>query len=106
MSLCKGVGRRYHGCAYCHSHADLLSVISFCALFSELRELVKLHGETHVETPDSDEEEEPLSYDEVLIIKVQLYNCVHSSSLMGLLFLFPSSRGLLMLIFYVITHIV
>lgn len=62
------------------SHIDLLKTIPFCALFAELRELVKLHGENHVESPDSDEEEEPLSYDEVLIIKVWSCDCVHSNS--------------------------
>ena len=41
-----------------------------CSWLSELRELVKLHGESHLDRPDTNEEEEPLSYDEVLIIKV------------------------------------
>ena len=40
-----------------------VSVLS-CALSSELRELVKMHG-THEKS-----NEEPLSYDEVLIVKV------------------------------------
>lgn len=50
-----------------------MKMLPLFTLFSELRELVKLHGESHMEHPVSEEEEEPLSYDEVLIIKVWHY---------------------------------
>ena len=46
------------------------------SLFTELRELVDLHGQGHSEAND-EEVDEVLTYDEVLIIKVSLSKCLY-----------------------------
>ena len=53
-----------------------MSMISFLMWFlPELRELVKIHGTRH------DENEEPLSYDEVLIVKVMVYSLTQDAEI-------------------------